>query len=204
MRIVLATKNKGKIGEIRDLLQDLDPDLQVFGMKEFSDLGPIPEPGKTFEDNALYKARFVCRHTRLIALADDSGLEVDALDGAPGIYSARFNGEQASDADNNAKLLQAMTGFKGEHRRARFRCVLAAYAPNGAELTVEGSWEGLIAETPRGEQGFGYDPLFIDLETGRTAAEMSREEKSSTSHRGQALRKLVQLWPQFTTRAKDK
>jgi XTP/dITP diphosphohydrolase len=178
----------------------LDPDLQISGMNEFPDLGPIPEPGETFEDNALYKARFVCRHTRQIALADDSGLEVDALGGAPGIYSARFSGEQASDAANNAKLVQAMAEFKGEHRRARFRCVLAACAPNGAELTVEGSWEGLIADTPRGEQGFGYDPLFIDLETGRAAAEMSREEKSSRSHRGQALRKLVQLWPQFTAR----
>jgi XTP/dITP diphosphohydrolase len=201
MRIVLATGNKGKIKEIRDLLQDLDPDLQVSGMNEFSNLGPIPEPGETFQDNALYKARFVCRHSRLVSLADDSGLEVDALDGAPGIYSARFSGEKATDSDNNAKLLKAMAEFTGEHRRARFRCVLAACAPNGAELTVEGSWEGLIADTPRGEQGFGYDPLFIDLETGRTAAEMSRAEKSRRSHRGQALRKLVQLWPQFTARA---
>ncbi|WP_208596278.1 RdgB/HAM1 family non-canonical purine NTP pyrophosphatase [Desulfovermiculus halophilus] len=199
MRIVLASANTGKIGEIKELLRELDPELKVCGKDDYPELGSIPEPGRTFADNALYKARYVCRHTRLVALADDSGLEVEALNGAPGVYSARYSGEGATDDKNNAKLLQALSGH--QNRRARFCCVLAACAPNGAELTVTGIWEGRIAETPRGEQGFGYDPIFVDLESKRTAAEMSREEKSSRSHRGHALRELVRLWPEFIARA---
>ncbi len=201
MHIVLASANTGKVAEITDLLRELDAGLQVFGLGDFPDIGPIPEPGETFEANALYKARYVCQRTGLVSLADDSGLEVDVLNGAPGVYSARYSGEQATDETNNAKLLKAMAGVKDEDRRARFCCVLAAVAPNGEQLVLHGTWEGQIATSPRGEQGFGYDPVFIDKKSGRTAAEMSREEKSSRSHRGQALRKLIQQWPEFAARA---
>ncbi len=201
MHIVLASANKGKIAEIKDLLRELDSGLQVSGLGDFPDIGLIPEPGETFEANALYKAQYVCQRTRLVSLADDSGLEVDALNGAPGVYSARYSGEQATDETNNAKLLKALAGVKDEDRRAKFRCVLAAVAPNGEQLILDGTWEGWIATSPRGEQGFGYDPVFIDQESGRTAAEMSRAEKSSRSHRGQALRKLIRLWPEFAARA---
>ncbi|MGM0760147.1 MAG: XTP/dITP diphosphatase [Thermodesulfobacteriota bacterium] len=201
MHIVLASSNPGKIAEIKDLLAGLDSELHVSGLDDFAHIGPVPEPGETFEANALHKAKYVCDKTNLVALADDSGLEVDALNGAPGVYSARYSGEQATDAHNNAKLLRAMSGMQGDDRRARFRCVLAAWAPNGEQLTAHGAWEGRIAQAPRGEQGFGYDPLFIDLESGRTAAEMSRKEKSSRSHRGQALARLARLWPEFAARA---
>ena len=201
MHIVLASANKGKIAEIRELLLTLDPDLHVLGLDDYPSIGPVPEPGQTFEANALYKAGYVCQRTGCIALADDSGLEVDALNGAPGVYSARYSGEKATDKENNAKLLKAMAHLKGKDRRARFSCVLAACAPNGEQLVVDGSWEGRIATSPQGGKGFGYDPLFIDLSSKRTAAEMTREEKSSRSHRGQALRKLVQMWPEFVARA---
>ena len=203
MHIVLASANKGKIAEIKDLLADLDPDLHIFSIDDYPWIGPVPEPGKTFEANALYKARFVCQHSGCIALADDSGLEVDGLHGAPGVYSARYSGAEASDQENNAKLLAEMEQLSGNDRRARFRCVLAVCAPNGEQLVVDGSWEGRIADSPRGEKGFGYDPLFIDLSSGRTAAQMTREEKSQLSHRGQALRRLVQLWPDFAARAQE-
>ena len=201
MHIVLASANKGKIVEIKDLLANLDPELHVLGLDDYPSIGPVPEPGQTFEANALYKARYVCERTGCIALADDSGLEVEALNGAPGVYSARYSGEKATDNENNAKLLKAMAHLRGKDRQARFRCVLAACAPNGEQLVVDGSWEGRIATAPQGVQGFGYDPLFIDLPSRRTAAEMTREEKSSRSHRGQALRKLVQMWPEFVARA---
>ncbi|MDZ7760567.1 MAG: XTP/dITP diphosphatase [Desulfovermiculus sp.] len=201
MYIVLASTNKGKLDEIKDLLAEMDSELHVLSLDDYPSIGPVPEPGETFQANALYKASYVCQSTGCIALADDSGLEVDALNGAPGVYSARYSGEKATDAQNNAKLLAAMAHLRRDDRRARFCCVLAACAPNGAQLVVDGSWEGRIAKSPRGEQGFGYDPLFIDLSSGRAAAEMTREEKSSRSHRGHALHKLAQLWPEFVARA---
>jgi len=201
MHVVLASSNTGKIAEIKDLLREFDAGLQVSGLADFPHIGPVPEPGETFEANALYKAQYVCQRTGLVSLADDSGLEVDALNGAPGVYSARYSGEQATDEANNAKLLKALAGVNDEDRRARFCCVLAAVAPNGEQLLLDGTWEGWIATSPRGGRGFGYDPIFIDKESGRTAAEMSREAKSSRSHRGQALRKLIRLWPEFASRA---
>ncbi len=200
MHIVLATSNKGKIKEFKDLLQSKDPGLHVLGLNDFPDLGPLQEPGQTFYTNALAKAQAVCDHTGLIALADDSGLEVDALNGAPGVYSARYSGENATDEDNNAKLLQALNGVPPEERRARFKCVLIACTPGGEHITAQGTWEGRIAEHPRGRHGFGYDPVFVDLDSGRTAAEMEREEKSARSHRGRALRELIRLWPDFAAK----
>ena len=201
MHIVLASGNSGKAAEIKELLHTLDADIQVLSLRDFPDLGPLHEPGATFYDNALHKAQQVCAHSGRIALADDSGLEVDALNGQPGVFSARYSGEGATDEANNHKLLQALQGVPCPGRGARFRCVLVASAPNGELLSVHGTWEGSIATRPEGSEGFGYDPVFVDQETGKTAARMSRGEKSARSHRGQALRQLLQFWPEFVQRA---
>lgn len=196
--IVLATRNRGKIAELTALLQEFS--LNIIGLDSYPELEDIPETGETFEENARIKARAVCEHTGLVAVADDSGLEVDALGGAPGVYSARYSadgGQPATDARNNEKLLAALRGVPREERGARFRCVMVAAAPNGAELSADGAWEGLIAEEPRGENGFGYDPLFFDPELGRHSAQLSQAEKNARSHRGRALRNLLTAWPDF-------
>ncbi len=197
MKIVLATRNRGKLRELNTLLQTADPDCQVLGLESFPEIGAIEETGRTFAENAVHKASTVCQSTGLPALADDSGLEVDALGGRPGVYSARFSGSGATDADNNSKLLAEMRELPRERRSGRFRCVLSACLPNGEQLTVEGAWEGWIACEPRGTNGFGYDPLFVDQATGLTAAEMSEQEKNARSHRARALHRFVRAWPAF-------
>ncbi|EGJ49902.1 XTP/dITP diphosphatase [Desulfocurvibacter africanus] len=194
-KIVLATRNRGKIAELSAMLGPLD--VEVVGLDAFPEIGEIPETGKTFEENALIKARAVCQAAGLPALADDSGLVVDALAGAPGVYSARFAGERATDADNNAKLLREMATVPPERRSAHFVCVVAAVAPNGATVTARGTWDGEIARKPKGQGGFGYDPLFLDPELGMSAAELDPEQKNARSHRGRALRKLMDIWPDF-------
>ncbi len=184
--LVIATKNRGKSAEIKGVLKD----FPVF-VKDLNDFGPMPEPvedGATFEENAYKKASFTARILGLPALADDSGLEVQELAGAPGIYSARYAGQGATDSENNAKLLNALCGKA--NRKARFRCVLSLAAPSGAALTYEAFCEGVILDSARGDNGFGYDPLFLYPQMGRTFAEMSTEEKLSVSHRGLALRQL--------------
>ncbi len=194
MRLVLASGNRGKIREIQALLAPHG--VRVLPQTAFA-VPEIEETAPTFVENALLKARNAARHSGLPALADDSGLEVDALAGAPGVYSARYAGPGADDRLNNAKLLETLEGFEGEERRARFRCVLVflrhSYDPS--PLIAEGTWEGLIATEPRGKGGFGYDPLFYLPELGRTAAELPPEEKNRLSHRGQALRQLLEHWP---------
>jgi XTP/dITP diphosphohydrolase len=197
MELVLATRNKGKIKELQELLAKTVQNLHVLGLDAFPALGEIPEPGSTFAENALHKARTVAEATGLISLADDSGLEVDGLHGAPGIFSARFAGPQASDGDNTSKLLHELGDAGPEARRARFRCVLAAWSPNGQHMQAEGSWEGRIALSPRGEHGFGYDPVFVDLQSGLTAAEMDPKLKNERSHRAMALNNFVHRWPDF-------
>lgn len=197
--VVLATRNAGKIAELSKLLEGFH--LEVRGLDTFPEIGEAPETGDTFRANALEKARFVAGLTGLAAVADDSGLEVDALGGAPGVYSARYAGEKAGDAANNAKLMAALSGIPPGRRRARFRCVMAAAAPNGETLLAEGAWEGEIAVELTGEGGFGYDPLFFDPALGRTAAQLTREEKNAVSHRGKALRALLASWPDFWRRA---
>ncbi|NJB68289.1 XTP/dITP diphosphohydrolase [Desulfobaculum xiamenense] len=196
--VVLATRNKGKIAELSQMLEGFE--LEVLGLDAFPEIGEIEETGTTFEENARIKAQAVAQATGLVAVADDSGLEVDAIGGAPGVYSARYSGEGATDARNNAKLLGALDGVPAERRTARFRCVMLACAPGGEELVADGAWEGHIAEAPRGDNGFGYDPLFVDLESGRHSAELTREEKNARSHRGKALRRLLADWPAFWTR----
>lgn len=194
--VVLATRNKGKIAELSSMLEGFH--LEVRGLDDFPEIPEIPETGITFEENARIKAKAVAELTGLVAVADDSGLEVDALDGAPGVYSARFSGEDATDANNNEKLLAEMQGK--QDRSARFRCVMLAYAPNGEELVASGAWEGRIAQAPDGDQGFGYDPLFVDAQSGTHAAQMTREQKNERSHRGQALRRLLSGWAEFWAR----
>jgi XTP/dITP diphosphohydrolase len=185
--LVLATHNRGKSEEIRGFLKDSPVEI-----KDLNDFGPIPQPtedGKDFEENAYKKASFTAKILGLPALADDSGLEVDALGGAPGVYSARYAGPEATDEENNNKLLEALAGV--ENRTARFQCVLSLAVPTGFALTYEAACEGIILEEPRGDKGFGYDPLFYYPPMGKTFGEMTLEEKSRVSHRGLALQELA-------------
>lgn len=189
-RIVLASGNAGKVKEISALLKTLG--VEVVPQSEFG-IPEAEETGLSFVENAIIKARHAAFHTRLPAIADDSGLEVDALDGAPGVFSARYAGPDAKAADNNAKLLRALEGVPTDARNARFRSVIVfmRHHADASPLIAEGSWEGLILESPRGEGGFGYDPLFLVAGKNASAAELPPEEKNRLSHRGQALRRLL-------------
>jgi XTP/dITP diphosphohydrolase len=176
--------------------------VRVFGLDAFPAVKEVEENGSTFAENALLKASFACAATGLVALADDSGLEVDALGGAPGVRSARYSeeaGQPATDARNLEKLLLALSGVPADRRTARFRCCMAACTPGGKELLAEGTWEGVLALSPAGRNGFGYDPVFFDPEKRRTAAEMSGEEKNRRSHRARAVAALLRQWPLFWT-----
>lgn len=185
MKLVLATRNQGKVREMSELLGPQG--IEIISLAEFPELGDVEEDGDTFRENAIKKASAVCEQTGLMALADDSGLEVDALDGAPGVHSARFAGEPKDDAANNRKLLDLLSGVPPEQRTARFRCVIAIAVPDGWAYTADGTCEGVIAEEPRGSGGFGYDPLFYLPEYGKTFAELDLETKNKISHRGRAL-----------------
>ncbi|MCG8633315.1 MAG: XTP/dITP diphosphatase [Desulfobacterales bacterium] len=185
--IVLATTNKGKTKEMQDILKDYPIEI-----KNLSDFGPIPEvieDGETFDDNAYKKAAFTAKVLGYPALADDSGLCVDALDGAPGVYSARYAGENATDAENVAKLLEALKDE--ENRKAAFQCVISIAVPTGAALTYEGRCEGILTREPAGDNGFGYDPLFFFPEFNKTFAQLSLAEKAGVSHRGKALKEVT-------------
>ncbi len=185
--IVLATRNQGKIKEITELLSGYDIEI-----KSLNDFGPIPsveETGETFDDNAYIKAHFTARVLGLPAIADDSGLVVEALDGAPGVYSARYAGEGATDEENNMKLLKEMEGKT--NRNAHFETAVILAVPRGPALTYIGKVEGEITESPRGENGFGYDPLFYYPPMSKTFAQMTGEEKNSISHRGKAIKELA-------------
>ncbi len=184
--LVVATRNSGKSAEIRQFLRDFPVEI-----KDLNDFGPIPEvveDGNTFDENAYKKASFTARILGMPALADDSGLEVEALGGKPGVHSARYAGPNASDSDNNARLLKALEGKTS--RTARFCCVLSLAVPSGPALTYEATCDGIILDSPRGDNGFGYDPLFLYPPTGKTFAEMTMEEKSLVSHRGKALQEF--------------
>lgn len=206
-KLVLATRNAGKIAELTRLLEPHG--VEVLGLDRYPEVGEIPEEGDTFAENALTKALTVALATGLLAVADDSGLAVDTLGGAPGVYSARYaepddvpGGEVLSqDERNNAKLLAALRDIPSEKRTARFVCCMAAAAPNGETLVAERSWEGRIADAPAGDNGFGYDPLFYVPETGCTSAQLDPEEKNRRSHRAQALEALLRAWPEFLERS---
>lgn len=193
-RVVLASGNSGKLRELEPLLARAGLELQP--MSAFA-VRPPEETGISFLENALIKARAISDQTGLPALADDSGLVVDALDGAPGVRSARFAGDDADDAANNALLLERLAGV--EARTARFCCVLVLVRrpEDPFPLVAQGDWRGSILEAPRGEGGFGYDPLFLDPASGRSAAELSREEKAAVSHRGRAVAALETALERF-------
>ena len=187
--LVAATGNQGKLAELRLLLDGLG--WEVVAQSAFG-IEPPPEDGLTFVENAIAKARHAAGRTGRPALADDSGLVVDALGGDPGVRSARYAGEGCTDTANNEKLLRVLTGVPAEQRTARFECAVVwiREPDDPVPLVARGTWSGRVLEAPRGERGFGYDPLFLDPETGSTAAELEPERKNALSHRGQALRKL--------------
>jgi len=184
--LVLATRNAGKTREIREFLRDFP--VEIKNLDDFGPIPPVEEDGATFDENAYKKASFTAKVLGLPALADDSGLEVEALGGAPGVHSARYAGPHATDAENNAKLLRKMEGET--NRAAVFVCVISLAVPSGAALTYEARCEGLIAEAPGGNKGFGYDPLFYYPPLNRTFAQLSAEEKNRVSHRGKAVAEL--------------
>lgn len=186
--IVFATSNQGKMREIRKILADLN--VEILSMKEAGITADIIEDGKTFAENAVIKAKSISAYTEAIVLADDSGLVIDALNGEPGIYSARYLGEDTSYRIKNQNLIDRLEGVPDEKRTARFVCAIAAALPDGTVLTTEGIIEGIIGYEERGENGFGYDPIFFLPEVGKTTAELSDEEKNAVSHRGRALEKM--------------
>ncbi|WP_113632805.1 XTP/dITP diphosphatase [Pectobacterium peruviense] len=189
-KVVLATGNPGKVRELASLLADFG--LDIVAQTELG-VDSAEETGLTFIENAILKARHAAKITGLPAIADDSGLAVDALGGAPGIYSARYAGAEASDQQNLDKLLLTVKDVPDEQRRASFHCVLVylRHAEDPTPIVCHGSWQGVLTHQPSGNGGFGYDPIFFVPELGKTAAELTREEKNAQSHRGQALRLLL-------------
>ena len=190
-QVVLASGNQGKLKEFQHLLEALD--IKMLPQSQF-DVDAVDETGLTFVENAILKARHAASISGLPVIADDSGIEVDALNGQPGIYSARFAGVGASDADNNQKLLELLRGIPSMERTARFHCVLVymRHADDPVPLICHGAWEGYILEEPRGEHGFGYDPLFLVPSEHCSAAELPRAKKNQISHRAQAMALLVE------------
>lgn len=194
IKILMATGNQGKLREMREMLQDLP--VEILSLKDFPEIPEPIEDGTTFEANSLLKARYYREKTGCAAMADDSGLEVEALGGAPGVHSARFCGHHGDDEANNEKLLAELAAKGVTESRAAYRCVLAFAGLDGAELTASGSCEGVVKEPCRGENGFGYDPYFYVTEgelSGRTMAELTLEEKGTISHRARAMEKLKKM-----------
>ena len=187
-RIIFATGNKDKMREIREIMADVD--VESLSMKEAEIVVDVVEDGATFEENALIKAKAIAEHTDAIVLADDSGLEIDYLDKAPGVYSARFMGEDTSYEIKNQALIDKLDGVPKEERTARFVCAIAAVLPNKEAKVVTRAMEGYIGYEAQGENGFGYDPIFFLDEFGCSSAAISREQKNAISHRGQALRAM--------------
>lgn len=197
--IVLATNNKGKIRELSVMLKQFG--VTVKSLSEFPEIGEIPETGDTFLENAFIKARTVAEITGHVTVADDSGIEIDALDGRPGVYSARYAGEECDDHANNEKMLAEMKDVPEDKRTGRYRCVMAASAPNGTEINTDGAYEIVVGHGYKGAGGFGYDVIVIDPEFGCHVAELDAEVKNSRSHRGKAMKKLLELWPEFWGKA---
>lgn len=194
MRLIIATHNQDKVKEFQRILSPLSVSVETAELEE------VEETGRTFEENALLKAETACRVTGLPAVADDSGLAVDALNGDPGVYSARYAGEGAASADRNRKLLHALREVPAEKRSARFVCAICCVFPNGGRITARGECEGFIAFQPRGGGGFGYDPLF--LVGGKSFGELAGEEKDKISHRGRALREFAEKLKEYEEQSK--
>ena len=196
IKLLVATTNPGKFAEVKDFLRQLP--LEVLSLSDLATWPKIIEDGATFEENALKKARALAEYSGYLTLADDSGLEVDALNGAPGIYSARYCGEEGNDKKNNEKLMHELREISEEKRTGRFVCALALCAPKShgmKEWTVRDSCEGRISFELKGENGFGYDPLFFYPPLGKTFGEIDRAFKATVSHRGKALKKLAEMLP---------
>jgi len=191
LEIIIASRNKGKVREIRKVLKGLG--FRIYSLNDFTYVPKIVEDGKSFAENALKKARFYSKCFGKLTLSDDSGLNVDILKGLPGIYSARYAGERATNQENNQKLLQEMEGIPISKRGARFRCAIAIVSPDGREAVVERACKGRIGFKEVGQKGFGYDPLFILPQFGKTMAQLSLIEKNRISHRGRALRQLKRI-----------
>ena len=202
--ILIATTNLGKVREIEPMLKDLGF-LEIKTLKDFSSIPPPEEKGSTFLENALEKASYYAKNFNILTLADDSGLEVEALSGAPGIHTSRFAGDKSTDEENIKKLLKLLQGVPFEKRKARFVCVIVVYHPSGKWIYAEGEWQGYIAEEPRGTQGFGYDPVFLvpEYNLERTAAELSKEEKNRISHRAKAIRAIIPKLKEFLEKIED-
>ncbi len=195
MELFLATRNEGKIREIEELLKDCK--ISLTSLRDYPDAPEVVENGVAYRDNALKKARFFTGWMGKLTVADDSGLEVDHLEGKPGVFSARYAGDGGDDRENNRKLLRELRGIPLEKRGAVFRCVMALVTPRGDEEVVEGECRGQIALEERGERGFGYDPIFVIPRYGKTVAELSIAEKNRVSHRGKALRKLKNVLKRY-------
>lgn len=197
LKLIIGTRNPGKQREIKELLGGLPLELQ--GIEDYPDLPEVEEDGKTFQENAVKKATTLARLAGEWVVAEDSGLEVDALNGEPGVRSARYAGEKATYAENNSKLLRAMEGIPHERRTARFRCVVALASPQGLLFVVEGQCEGRISQEARGLQGFGYDPIFYLPDYGKTFAELGPAVKNKISHRAQALKRFREMLQRYIT-----
>lgn len=190
-RLLLATRNAGKLAELRRLLETAVPGVQVVGLADVDDYPEAPETGATFADNALLKAREAARYTGLPAVADDSGLAVDALGGMPGVLSARWSGRHGDDDANTELLLRQIADVPDERRGAAFVCAAALVTPDGSEHVLEREWRGRVIREKRGTNGFGYDPVFVPEGLAVTSAELAPQEKDARSHRGQAFAALV-------------
>ena len=195
-RILLASRNAKKLDELRRILTPVSG-IEVIGLADIPPYPEAPETGATFDENALAKARDAVAATGLIAVAEDSGLAIDALHGMPGVLSARWSGKHGDDQANNDLVLAQLTDTPDDRRGAAFVCAAALATPTGQETVVHGTWPGTITRTPRGHNGFGYDPIFIPTNETRTSAELDPEEKDSQSHRGRALRQLVRYLREF-------
>ena len=191
-KLLLATRNKGKIEEFRRILEDLaEGEIELVGLEQFPDLHDVDETGSTFEENALLKAREMCLASGIPAIADDSGLCVDFLNGDPGIFSARWAGSHGDDRANTAKVLESLTGVPDENRGAHFTCVAALALPDGRTHVEQAHFDGWILHAPVGDQGFGYDPIFRPEGFEISSAQMSAEAKDAISHRGKSLRAIA-------------
>ena len=199
-KIVLASRNPKKIRELETLLSDISSKVQVLSLDDIGYTDEIIEDGDTFSANSRIKASVPAK-LGYIGIADDSGLEVDALGGAPGVYSARYSGENATDGENNAKLLAALSDVPDEKRTARFKTVVTCAFPDGTDFQVEGVCEGTILHAPDGDGGFGYDPLFYYAPFGKTFAALTADEKNAVSHRGKAMREFVKKFKEYIEQA---
>lgn len=189
-KIILASNNQNKVAEVKEILKDKN--VEIVSLKEAGIDVDVEENGTTFEENALIKARAVCKMTGNITMADDSGLEVDYMDKQPGVYSARFMGHDTSYDIKNKAIIDKLEGVEGDARSARFVAAIAVVFPDGKEIVTKGTMEGLIAREPAGDNGFGYDPIVYLPEYGMTSAQLAPEEKNKISHRGKALKKMAE------------